>query len=140
MGPLIREREISSAGTQVPNDSLTLCSPVSSCYFFLPTSSEPISRLKIRIQRLGSSGMCLPRIEHDLREWAEIPAHLGAIFASQSCPAWGYTTTPGTAPACATSVLSSPRHPKQRSWSCGCFPPAHQPWEGRRQTQGRQAS
>lgn len=53
LGPLISERGISSAGTQVPNDSLTPCSPVYSFYLFLPTSFEPISRMKICFQRLG---------------------------------------------------------------------------------------
>ena len=53
LGPLILERGISSAGTQVPNNSLTPCSPVCSFYLFLPASFESISRLKICIQILG---------------------------------------------------------------------------------------
>lgn len=50
-GPLILERGISSAGTHNPSDSLTSCSPVYSFYLFLPTSFEPIFRMKICIQR-----------------------------------------------------------------------------------------
>lgn len=52
LGPLILERGISSSGTHVPSDSLTPCSPVYLFYLFLPTSSEPIFRLKICIQSL----------------------------------------------------------------------------------------
>lgn len=121
MGPLIREREISSAGTQVPNDSLTLCSPVSSCYLFLPTSSEPISRLKIRIQRLGSSGTCLPNVEHDIWEWAEIPAHLGAIFASQSCPAWGTPRPPARHPRAQPQSSHPPATPSNGAGAADAF-------------------
>lgn len=52
LGPLILEKGISSAGTQVPNESLTPCSPVYSFSLFLSTSFETISRMKICIQAL----------------------------------------------------------------------------------------